>query len=112
MLQDFDGKAVPALLRDFRAMRASFLKSGLFKSNKAYYVWKLLSTFSLLGVAVAFLLAARESMLALVSPPRPAPAYIGSVHTELFNHTSKVSTYRSHIGWCTQIYVCHQADKS
>lgn len=66
-LEDFDGKAVPTLLRDFRAMRASFLKGGLFKSNKLYYVWKLLSTFSLLGGAVATLLAARESMLALVA---------------------------------------------
>lgn len=66
-MQDFDGEAVPALLRDFRAMRASMLKSGLFKSNKAYYVWKLVSTFCLLGGAVATLLAARESMLALVS---------------------------------------------
>lgn len=68
-MQDEAGDAVPALLRDFRAMRATLLKGGLFKSNKAYYLWKLVSTFSLLGVAVSMLLlAARESMLALVHP--------------------------------------------
>ena len=73
MLQDADGTAVPTLLRDFRAMRATLLKSGLFKSNKLYYLWKLLSTFSLLGGAVAMLLAARESTLAFV---RPSPSLL------------------------------------
>ena len=54
-------------------MRATLLKGGLFRSNKAYYLWKLVSTFSLLGVAVGMLLlAARESMLALVRPQPPA----------------------------------------
>ena len=71
--QDEEAAAVPALVADFRQLRAAFLREGLFKSSKSYYVWKLTSTFALLAGSVAVLfLAARESMLALVSlPSRP-----------------------------------------
>ena len=59
---------MPALVADFRQLRAAFLRDGLFKSSKLYYVWKLTSTFALLAGSMTVLLwAARESMLALVS---------------------------------------------
>lgn len=80
---------MPALVADFRQLRAAFQRDGLFKSSKAYYVWKMASTFALLAGSVTVLLwAARESMLALVrhricaptlSPAPPAlGAYEGS----------------------------------
>ena len=60
-------EAVPALLRDFRELRAAMQRGGLFQSSKLFYLWKFISTFSLLaGAVVVLLLCARESMLALV----------------------------------------------
>ena len=65
--QQQDAAAVPALVADFRQLRATFMRDGLFKSSKAYYLWKMASTFALLAGSVTVLLwAARESMLALV----------------------------------------------
>ncbi len=58
---------MPALVADFRQLRAAFMRDGLFKSSKAWYLWKMASTFALLAGSVTVLLwAARESMLALV----------------------------------------------
>jgi len=68
LLQQQDAAAVPALVADFRQLRAAFMRDGLFKSSKAWYLWKMASTFALLAGSVTVLLwAARESMLALVS---------------------------------------------
>ena len=58
---------MPALVADFRQLRAGFMRDGLFKSSKAWYLWKMASTFAWLAGSVTVLLwAARESMLALV----------------------------------------------
>ena len=46
-------EADQALLKDFRALRAQFKREGLFKSNKLFYAWKVLSTFALCVAAAA-----------------------------------------------------------
>ena len=52
-----DVAATPALLADFRNMRARMQAEGLFRSSKAYYACKAASTLALAATAVAILAA-------------------------------------------------------
>lgn len=52
-----DVAATPALLADFRDMRARMQAEGLFRSSKAYYACKAASTLALAATAVASLAA-------------------------------------------------------
>ncbi|KAK9831972.1 hypothetical protein WJX81_004513 [Elliptochloris bilobata] len=52
-----DVAATPALLADFRDLRARLQAEGLFRASKAYYAWKAASTCALAATAVAVLAA-------------------------------------------------------
>lgn len=56
----------PELLKDFRELRSSMVRNRLFESNKLYYAYKLLSTFSLL-IASWTIVAWSTSLLALLT---------------------------------------------
>ena len=46
-----DVAATPALLADFRDLRARLQVEGLFRASKAYYAWKAASTGALAATA-------------------------------------------------------------
>lgn len=53
---------------DFRALRASLRARGLFKSNKIYYAWKVVSTFAILLIAGTILVQfGRSSQVACMA---------------------------------------------
>jgi fatty acid desaturase len=62
--EDSSGAVTPALLTDFRAMRAEFLREGLFRSSKLFYAWKVASNYAMLAAALALLCRAQASWLA------------------------------------------------
>lgn len=49
---------------DFRDLKAEFMREGLFKSSKLYYVWKLASTSGIILAAIGLLYLAPSSLLA------------------------------------------------
>lgn len=49
------GEEISPLEKDFRAMRTQMQREGLFKSSKPFYVYKVLSTFSILLAGIALL---------------------------------------------------------
>jgi hypothetical protein len=56
-----------ALIQDFRKLRATLVKEGLFKTSYVYYVWKLIST-TMLAVASGMVLKAYpEGMLGFLA---------------------------------------------
>eukprot|EP00898_Chlorokybus_atmophyticus_P000597 jgi/Chlat1/1538/Chrsp122S00078 len=56
----------PALLEDYRRLRAKFQADGLFTSNKYYYVFKVLCNLGILYAAFGALRAAAHSALFLI----------------------------------------------
>eukprot|EP00741_Cyanophora_paradoxa_P005586 tig00000912_g5415.t1 len=51
-----------AMIEDFRQMRKEMQRQGMFESNKLYYLWKLVSLYSIVAAAV-YLLATSEGCL-------------------------------------------------
>ena len=62
-----DVAATPALLADFRDLRARLQAEGLFRASKAYYAWKAASTGALAATAVAVLASCGGAWLGLVA---------------------------------------------
>ncbi|KAK9811695.1 hypothetical protein WJX72_008543 [[Myrmecia] bisecta] len=58
---------VPELLKDFRELRTKLQQEGMFRSNKWYYLFKVVSNFSLLAAALCTLIMLREYMWGLVA---------------------------------------------
>ncbi len=59
---DSAGK-VPALVQDFRTLRATLQLNGHFRSSKSYYANKLAGNFAILAVSIALLALAGESWI-------------------------------------------------
>lgn len=59
--------ATPALLADFRDLRARLQAEGLFRASKAYYAWKAASTGALAATAAAVLVSCGGAWLGVVA---------------------------------------------
>lgn len=61
-----DSPPPAALLADFRALRLTLQRQGLFKSSKRYYAGKVLGNVVLLAAAIALLVGGKASVLSVV----------------------------------------------
>lgn len=65
-LQEDDSEVTPALLSDFRKLRSDLQREGLYRSSKAFYAWKVASTYAILAAAMALLQCAQSSWMSFL----------------------------------------------
>ena len=89
-MQEDDGEVTPALLSDFRQLRAELQREGLYRSSKAFYTWKAASTYAFLAAALALLQHAQNSW------------------TSFLLSACMLATFWQQAGWLAHDFLHHQ----